>query len=134
MYPLQFIDHIRTCVLVIDPPNFIYSSLQRRFKAGYREDAVRCGGIRNRLLIPRCRSLFRHRLVKYQAKTRWRGSVCIFRNIMSISDLPRNSFGGMDKTTPSSFPSSNYSSFGHPEPHAGPSYLTPQDIQQQSKI
>nr|XP_022291571.1 uncharacterized protein LOC111102917 [Crassostrea virginica] len=47
---------------------------------------------------------------------------------MSISDLPRNSFGGMDKTTPSSFPSSNYSSFGH----AGPSYLTPQDIQQQN--
>ena len=67
-------------------------------------------------------------------RKRWRGFVCIFRNIMSISDLPRNSFGGMDKTTPSSFPSSNYSSFGHPEPPAGPSYLTPQDIQQQSKI
>lgn len=86
MYPLQFIDHIRTCVLVIDPPNFIYSSLQRRFKAGYREDAVRCGGIRNRLLIPRCRSLFRHRLVKYQAKTRWRGSVCIFE-ILCLSAI-----------------------------------------------
>ena len=133
MYPLQFIDHIRTCVLVIDPPNFITVHSSDGLKLAIERTLSGVAALGIDCLFLDVGHYFDIDWSNTK-RIRWRGSVCIFRNIMSISDLPRNSFGGMNKTTPSSFPSSNYSSFGHPEPPAGPSYLTPQDIQQQSKI
>ena len=54
---------------------------------------------------------------------------------MSVHDIPRNSFEGMDKSTPPSSLPPVYSVSGDVEfPAGSPSYVTIQDIQEQSKF
>ena len=54
---------------------------------------------------------------------------------MSVHDIPRNSFEGMDKSTPPSSLPPVYSVSGEVEILAGsPSYVTIQDVQEQSKF